>query len=517
MMNIDVPGIGPVGAIALRNQPQKVWKHFYAPHEHWDALAAVDCGALYQAARALGCPARGPAHGPRGDIGPLNDPCKALLGRHHGEHYAPAYMAELAHPETQREPKRREPLKILCCTPRGVLVLVGTRAPVQVLTAYRPALPYEQVTRPRDMEYHREARRHWRWQTSLSAMTTWADDSAAELGELALGAPPETVADAWHLVITIGHARLLVAGNPGLGALGALLGPAEQHLHEHRDVIAGMLGPALRFAAVADAMDGALQEGASDAMSDSDELEELWLLAEDLLIAGTLLGLDEQCSQLLQRVAAAFGEARRPLAELLPLARERWLQVGDEHPAGALWEMIADDSSVADAYMRMVLDDTGRKEEEGDGHGGPAYVARRLWQQICCMAALTTLRSDSTLLPVARMWRTVPAPLLGPGAQLLADLWLRLSPVQGRDVRLFAIDAARPHGEDITDMLAAAGSGTDEAEMRVWQLRGPVDDVLLVVVAGPSPVPAAPLHELLDHAAGEPAWAVQSFHFTLPR
>ncbi len=128
---------GAVAPIRGRGaRARHVWQHLYNQVELWDALIGRAVEPLVLESIRMGCPAPQPGdanHRPRLSL--VSDRCLSVLHRHHQKHYSPAYMEQLGQPNTRWARQRIREDRLLCCTPRGVLVSVGLRPPVSVVTA----------------------------------------------------------------------------------------------------------------------------------------------------------------------------------------------------------------------------------------------------------------------------------------------------------------------------------------------------------------------------------------------
>lgn len=135
------------------------WEHFYNPVEAWKRLVSVPIHELRKRAQAAGAPT---PYKPGRDVDVMSIVVHTVLKDHHDEHYAPAYLEEIA-----RTPRARRvrawiegELRELGASQRGVewaMSLPDRRGARHVITAFRPRLP-ARVNRT-DSEYARAALR----------------------------------------------------------------------------------------------------------------------------------------------------------------------------------------------------------------------------------------------------------------------------------------------------------------------------------------------------------------------
>lgn len=452
----------------------KVWQHLYNAEERWDGLVGTGIQALVREAEQEGCPpppeTSGPGR-PRPQL-PHGVPaaCMEVLRRHHDNWYGPAYMRELAHPESKEGiQKKKEPRRLLFCTPRGVLVSVGMDPPVSVVTAFRPDLPPDlssgEGSEPRDEDYHQEARSRWsRLVNKMSDQGAWKAEVLRELEETSRQ-PPSRTMEAWAWIRAIGHARGLVAREPEVAVP---LRRAEQLLAQHHSDAVRLLKGRLRVAPLLAHLESSL-EGAHP-----EEAQDGLLALEDLLVVAEVLGFEEQLEHLLGELSRITRRWRSALAGFEPWARERHEVSGPA--ARRFWD------TVITAATAPPL---------------PGFL--QAWREAL---ASWTARAHHAMegLAITRGELELEA-VLGKGVPGFFVVAEGLCSASWR-LRLFIIDAENPSGallHEGTDYVRHGDSW--RLEKQVWRIQGEDAAALVLAFAAPALPETGELERLLEETA----------------
>ncbi|RYZ39536.1 MAG: hypothetical protein EOO71_19720 [Myxococcaceae bacterium] len=458
-----------VQPIQKGDRATKVWQHLYNRAEDWGALVEADISNLRSDSEACGCPPV-PVK-PRDRLPISGKDCVALLERHHEHHYGPAYLRELGSDGTRVSRQKETPEHLLCCTPRGVLVSVGLKPPVCVLTAFRPD-PTHQDTARTDEAYFRRARLRWVRSVQMSEQDTWKTEVLLEL-ETVSRTPPGSTDEAWALVWAIGHARALAPEAPDVVAP---LRTAERILEQNRAQVEQQLSGKMLIAPLLSGLEAALHDGQPD-----ETLDRL-LALEDVLTVCEVLGLQPEIQHILAEVSRQVTPLRPTLAGFNGLARERRDASGTA--AHALWDTLltaasrVSSPSLPEGLARWLLRVDAARARVVHGVAG-------IMKSVEINAA--------NVHPVVALGPATPAFDVSVEGQCPPEWGLRL----------FLVDAENPEGELLRE-------GVDYQRQQEhwrfdgWRLQGHDDVALLVVVAGPS-LPVAPsLATLLDATTSMP-------------
>ncbi len=457
------PVWGEIAPITSRHQASHVWQHLHNPDERWEMVLVepADLEVLWQEAARAGCPARpGPSvrGAPRPELGPVSPACAAVLRRHHERVYGPAYLAELACEETRWGVQVRDPDRLLCATPGGVLVAVGRRSR-RVITAFRPDVPFAWSERPDREDYRREAVRRWARGVVMQEMTPWESVLREEIS-VALASPVETPAQLAFALRAMAFARAAVASEASFVAPVRAL---------ERQVVGA--SPALRSRLVETLSGWKATRRLADALhaEDLDLVQDALLAIEDTLAVLGELGASGAVAALQNDLSEALRAYPSDLGGLGRLAEVRERQAPVE--ARVLW--------------RAVL---ARGEVRTE-----ALVLQRWIERLGALTAevLAPLIDQVWLQPVVALsGRERPA----------WDVTCTGPVEEGDHVALFLVTDQAPEGERLVmdrDYHLEPGR---------WQfdglrLRGETDEALLVVVRSARPV-AGELSAALLGAAG---------------
>ncbi|HYO67238.1 MAG TPA: hypothetical protein VEU33_14275 [Archangium sp.] len=404
-----------------------------------------------------------------------------LLRRHHDTWYGPAYMEELARPESREGIQKAEPRRLMFYTPRGVLVAVGMDQPVSVVTAFRPDLPTElsggDGSEPRDEDYHQEARSRWSrlvntlgntlGNTLVNTMSdpgAWKAEVLRELEE-PREQPPSRTMEAWAWIRAIGHARGLVAREPEVATP---LRNAEQWLARYRPDAVRLLKGRLRVDPLLAHLESSL-EGAQ-----SEETQDGLLALEDLLVVSEVLGFEEQVEHLLGELSRITRRWPSSLAGFAPWARERHEVSGPA--ARRLWD------TVITAATAPPL---------------PGFL--QAWRE---SLESWTARAHHALEGLAITHGALePEAVLGKGAPGFFVVAEGHCPAGWR-LRLFIIDAENPAGallHEGTDYVRHGDSW--RLEKQVWRIQGEDAAALVLALAAPALPGTGELERLLEETA----------------
>jgi len=467
---ISLPLWGQVHPIQKNGRATHVWQHFYYPAEHWDELAGIDIRLLRYDAEQCSCPP--PPGAERTQLPEVVHSCLVLLERHHDSYYGPAYLRELASKDTRIGRQQREPQRLLCCTPCGVLVSVGLRPPLSVLTAFRPDLPLKSSAR-RDEDYYQAAYQRWmRGTNNMSSPGAWKAEVLRAL-EAASQTPPTHPAEAWELVWAIGHARALTAEEPEVIVP---LQRAEALLEHHRPQFVQLLKEELRIAPLLAGLKASLDTGLPE------ETQDQLLALEDMLRVAEVLGFEVHVQHILTEVSQLVSRWPPTLTGFDALARQRMDLPGQA--TRSLWSTVLATASHASASrLSGVLQAwLARIDEARDllGRG-----ASGLWEGFGMTTA--TLNPRVVLGPTAPVFDVHVEGLCPPDWQL----------------RLFVINAQYPEGE----LLREGEDYRRDAERWIfdaWELQEAEGVTLLIALAAPSLPDAPSLESLLVAAATLP-------------
>ncbi|MFY0528752.1 hypothetical protein ACN28I_38170 [Archangium gephyra] len=474
---VSRPPWGEIHPLPWSLRATKVWQHLYNSMERWDGLVGTDIQTLVREAEGQGCPpppeTSGPGR-PRPQL-PQGVPaaCTELLRRHHDTWYGPAYMRELAHPESREGiQKKKELRRLMFCTPRGVLVSVGMDPPVSVVTAFRPDLPADlsggDGSEPRDEDYYQEARSRWSrlvntLVNTMSEQDAWKAEVLREIEE-PRGQPPSRTREAWAWIRAIGHARGLVAREPEVALP---LQAAEQSLARHRPDAVRLLKGRLRVEPLLAHLESSL------AGAQSEETQDALLALEDLLVVAEVLGFDEQLGHLLGELSRLTRWWRSSLAGFESWARDRQEVSGPA--ARRFWDTVI---TAATAPPLPGFLQAWRESLE-------SWTAR-------VHHALEGLAITGALEPEAVLGKGVP------GFFVVAEGHCPA----GWGLRLFIIDAENPAGallHEGTDYVRH-GNGW-RLEQMVWRLQGEDATALVMAIAAPMLPETVELERLLEETA----------------
>jgi hypothetical protein len=446
-----------------------VWQHLYNPVEQWDALVGRDIQALRSESERCGCPPFASERSRMGLPQEVASPCLVLLERHHDGYYGPAYLNELASKSTVSGKQLRKPHHLLCCTPRGVLISVGLRPPISVLTAFRPDPTHKDFSGS-DADYYREARKRWSKGVHMVVPSAWKAEVLQELTAASETTPSRT-SEAWSLAWAIGHARALAAANPEIRAP---LHSAETHLEHHRAHVEQLLEAALRVEPLLTGLEASLHAGQPD------EAQDRLCALEDILVVAEVLGFTHHIQHILADVSRQVASAPLALTGFEPLAQQR-LEVSGS-TAQQLWRTVLKASArVPVRVLPAVFDPWLARLEEVDKRLVQGFAQAREHFEVSALVE--------------------PLPVLGrPSEQFKVRLEGYCPP--GWRLRLFLVDTAHPKGEPLpeTDYYREK----DHWSFDNWRLDGPEDAALVIVLAAPT-IPEFPsLAEALNAVASIP-------------
>lgn len=317
-----------------------VWQHLYDLAQRWDELTGTNIQVLREESEQCGCPR--PAVRQRSRLpSEAGRACTERLQLHHDLHYGPAYLRELSRGETRTGRQLKNPQRLWCCTPRGVLVSVGLLPPRCVLTAFRPEIPYKDS--PTDEDYLRKASRRWKDGTCMANGGAWKAEILQAL-TAASARPPERTAEVWEWVWAIGQARILVPKAPELAAP---LHAAEAMLEQRRPEVVRLLREQLRTGELLANLEAFLGE------EQPDEAEDALLALEEVLVVAGVLGLEAETERILEKLSRLGQQWPPALTGFDTLARHRLAALGTSAPeARALWtDLLRSTSRAAPSRM----------------------------------------------------------------------------------------------------------------------------------------------------------------------
>jgi len=465
-------------------QPKKVWKHFYAPDEHWERIASADPVPLRRAAEDIVGRTREEASElPR--VSPdAWGRVRAVLADHHEAAYGPAYFDAVRDPESCWSLRMGRGQRHVGYSPRGVYFVVQLDRPASwVMTAYRPHPPIIGVDSS-EAGYLRAAEAKFAKETGMDSRDA-AGDVVARLEEASRTAPAN-LEDLWWLAAAVGHGRFHAEDPAVVRSLSA----AERRLAEVERRLADALRRSLDWSAV---LQG-IRSGVKDV--NPFDLETALHDAEDLLVVASVMGAVAEAEAFLEQAETLLGWIPAEWVELGDVAARRAAAVGGaDHVAGRLW------IHAEEAALGAALRD------------GPASVrpAARLvdalvpavlpWDSILLRIALIGAGMAAERRACRERWAStraavaLTAPKMGASGDE-QDLWdVRLT-VQDSDrefVRVFVVDAAHPEGHEDTEF-------SERKDEPLWRLEGREDRALIVVVASDSRIEGTTLDEVLSEA-----------------
>ncbi len=460
---ISLPPWGQVYPIQKSGRATHTWQHLYHLRQRWDELVGADIRVLRHEAEQCACPP--PPGEERRQLPKVAPSCCALLERHHDGYYGPAYLRELAHKDTRTGRQLRDPQRLLCCTPCGVLVSVGLAPPISVLTAFRPDLPLKSSAGTHE-EYFQVAYQRWRRGVhTMSSPGAWKAEVLRALEE-ASQCPPTQPAEAWSLAWAIGHARALSAGEPEVPAL---LQKAERLLEQHRRQLVQLLEEDLRVAPLLAGLESSLETGLPE------EAQDRLLALEDVLVVAEVLGFAEHVQHILTKVSQLASSGSPTLAGFDELARQRLGASG--RAASSLWHSVLTAASRAPALrLPEVLQAWLKRIDE----------ARALLGR-----GAADLEERFSMLHV----HLSPQVVLGQATPAF-DVHVEGACPRNWRLRLFIVDAQHPLGEPLNE-------GEDyhrDAERWVfdgWRLQATEGPALLIALAAPALPELASLDQFL--------------------
>lgn len=484
------PSLGPIDLIPPNLRPEKVWKHFYDPHEHWERVCSADIAAMRLDAEDI----IGAARAGGDSLPPLpaerRRRAMALMVAHHDATYAPAYLSEMSSPETRWTPKRDSARKHRALTPRSVFIVVQLGQPRSyVVTAFRPH------PRTEGVEWDEaEFRQHGIWYFQKDTGVRVEDLALAVVENLQrVSSTPSTVKELWWLASAVGYGRLLRHVPEIRDALPipetALSGTAEPVIDELR----GALG----WEALAGRLAEALKE------TRCEDLEAVLADAEELLAVAAVVGADAE--------AEAFCDEAEMLLPWLPA---EWAHIADRarlrvdafamqpsHVA-RLWNAVEDAGTAS--LVREVDPSVRPASRVADG----LIPQRPRWlswfDSIADLATrATTAVTTSLERSLAGLTITPSEPILS-GSDHTNDEWtIRGRPAPGAlHHRVFVVDAENPDGSEVTDKFT-------EADGELWLLNAD-EQALVVIIAGETPLVGRSLAQVLKEASTRDDVAVRA-------
>ncbi|WP_426730667.1 hypothetical protein [Myxococcus faecalis] len=453
---------GQVHPIQNSSRATHTWQHLYNPAERWDELVGMDIRVLRHEAEQCSCPP--PPGEERKQLPKVARFCLALLGRHHDGYYGPAYLRELAH-EGTRTGRQYDSQRLLCCTPRGVLISIGLAPPTSVLTAFRPDLPLKSSTGT-DEEYFQAANQRWRrWVRTMSSPGTWKAEVIRAL-VVARQRPPTQPEEAWALSWAIGHGRTLSAGEPEVAAP---LQEAERLLEEYRLRLVALLKEELRVAPLLAGLESSLEAGLPE------EAQDRLLALEDVLVVAEVLGFEKHVQHILTEVSRLASRWPPALAGFDEMARQRLGASGGA--ASSFWQAVLTAASRVPAIRlpEMLQTWIDRIDE------ARALLGRG--------AAELVERFGMTHVQLA------PQVVLGHAAPAFDVHVEGVCPHDWR-LRLFIVDALHPRGEPLHEGEDYRRVG-ERWVFDGWRMEESEVPALLIALAAPSLPESAPLEQLL--------------------
>ncbi len=459
---ISLPPWGQVHPIQNSGRATHTWQHLYHLGQRWDELVGADIRVLRHEAEQCSCPP--PPGEERRHLPKVARSCRALLERHHDGYYGPAYLRELAH-EGIRTGRQHDSQRLLCCTPRGVLISVGLAPPISVLTAFRPDLPLKSSTGT-DEEYFQAAYQRWgRGVRTMSSPGTWKAEVLRALA-VARQRPPTQPAEAWALSWAIGHGRALSAREPEVAAP---LQEAERLLEQHQRQLVQLLEEDLRVAPLLAGLESSLEAVLPE------EAQDQLLALEDVLVVAEVLGFEKHVQHILTEVSRLASHWPPAMAGFDELARQRLSVSGGA--ASSLWQ------AVLTAASRM-----------------PAVrlpEVLQTWIERIDEARALLGRDAAELVEHFGMTHVQLAPqvVLGHAAPAF-DVHVEGGCPHDWRLRLFIVDALHPRGEPLHEGEDYRRDG-ERWVFDGWRLEEAEVPALLIALAAPSLPEPASLEQLL--------------------
>ena len=475
------PSLGPIGFIPQKSCPLKVWKHFYAPSEHWERVCTVDVAAMRSQTEVIVGATRGTAQTlPRLEKGQWRR-ARELLVEHHDGHYAPTYYAERSSSETVWTPSMDSLYRHRALTPRSVFIVVQLDSTgSHVVTAYRPQ-PQVQDVEWDEAELRRYGISYFRRETGVNV-----DDFATVVIEnlRRVSVAPSTMKELWWLASAVGYGRLL----QHVPEVHSVLAGAEAAFSETSESLLEALRRALNWEPMVERLADALREARPE------DLEAILADAEELLAVGATIGAEPE--------AEAFCEEAEMLLPWLPA---EWAHVADR-ARHRLRAMAAQPSLVVRFWSAVEDAATAALAREVEPAVRPAsrLVDALIRQQprwsvwrvrIADLAVRATAAATSWIDRSIEGLTIEPlAPTMG-GFDVAHDEWA----VRGRPApdaphyRVFVVDEAHPDGWEVTEQFT-------DADGELWRLDAN-EQALVVIIAGERPLVGLGMAQVLNEAS----------------
>lgn len=472
------PWLGPIGPIPQQSQPKKVWKHLYAPEQHWERLCGYDIAELRAKAEAVVGVSRSEQRGlPR-----LKNNAKQILLQHHSEHYAPVYLSEMSSIETIWTPNMDSRHRHFALTPNAIFVVVALKDPESfIVTAFRPH-PGTRNVKWSEEEIKRHAVEYFQSETDVKV-----DGSASRVAENLnrITEIPDTVNEVWWLASAVGHGRLLHSYSEVAEALPA----AEKLLEAVPSQLRGEMKNALNWSELSSRLADALKE------SRPEELESVLADAEDLLAVSAAIGPDERCEAFLTEFEMLIPWIPSEWGHISERARLRKIAYGSEPSlVSGMWQQVED--SILSALVRESTPTLRPASTIAD-----SLFPESRWQKFRDAIALLGTRSRATLDSVvswidesiANVNVTSLSPTMSEGEDEVVGTVHGEEAPNAPHYRVFIIDDDCTEIQDVTSRFAR-GDG------HLWDFTSDTESATVAIFAGQSPILAKTLEEAILEA-----------------
>lgn len=474
--------LAPILGIERKEQPQKVWKHFYNPQEQWEHICDENITAMRRETElALGktwtCQTRKKIPWVRPAI--WEQACE-LICTHHDNAYHNVYSRKLSSLDAKWTLSMDKRFRYYALLPQSIFIVVDVfrDAPTRVVTAFRPHPDLKDVILSEE-EIKHYAEDYFARKTNMSTAKL-LQITIKSLRD-ASNTSPDSVSELWWLASAIGYGRSLNQREEIQDALEN----AEQTLKKVDPELIQALNDALDW-------DGILEEIAVGLKDERPEdLEHALLSSEQLLAVATAVGAS-------QAIDAFLKES----GELLAWLPSEWNQILEEASAKAsfygahdspickLWESV-EDAGIG-AMLRQATPPAHRPLARYlDALIPPESTLESLYNRIRGL----TSRANDTLIGWAKnsldaLELVAFEPVMGGSGESEAQWKVCGEPAaQSPYFRLFIVEENKEPEEVTAQFTAQDGE--------LWWMDQPI---LLVLISSESPIQDEDFNTLLEYA-----------------
>lgn len=473
--------------IPRRDQPKKVWKHFYDDVEAWDCICEANVDALRATAeRQLRVQRNSQPDLPWIDPGEW-PAARLLLCGHHDDAYGPTYLAELERRETNWAPHPDDERREIAVTPRSIFASLYRGRPREVVTAFRPH-PELQTVRWGEDEQRRHALHYFGERVYMSSDQHMRHlvQRLSRVGETT----PATVKDLWWLASAVGYAR------PFKGEKGV-----DQALARAEEILAGTAEELVaEFVGLLDW--NACTESLATGLlcEDLDDVEAALASSEELVAAASAVGAGRASDAFMEELEELIAWVPSEWTSIGRMARRRLgtFSSGDE-PISRMWSAV--EAAHTAALIRDVqptlqpeatLVDSLLPEEPSLLERVEQLARRSSAEATKAPAEITTWLSG--LLAHLRVESPQLAPAMSGTSRAVEHMDVHLAgDTNGLHVRVFIIDDDSPNGAEVTARFKKDGG--------LWRYAIDEAPPLVVFVASHSDLPGQSLDDVLANSA----------------